>query len=261
MAILVAFVVGLIFLFGVKSYHYCDFERNLEMNWVRSENYVPCCEISADQWKFIKWYFARVGSHIDVSQFVREVDTGASFTNQFLVDLHEHTGLEIRNYGVNYSQIDEFVDSNVHIRKFFELHPEYSADGNSTYFVRDQKLEVRRNIFQQNWIREDKPSKGMVVLATDIDIIDHFLNRVDQQPFVAKRAFYIIIIYKEPNHDVNWDQLASSILSKLWKVHGILHAIIFSTCHNANVSKKCLYLMEFIEKNQTKNVRSNVFFV
>lgn len=74
-----------------------------------------------------------------------------------------------------------------------------------------------------------------MVLAIHIEIIDNFLSdKHSKHPFHLKRSHYIILIYKEIHHD--WDQLASSILAKLWKVHGILNAIVMVSCKQDDVS-------------------------
>lgn len=233
MATFLAFVLSSVFVFGVQSFRYCDFERNLGI-W-DSLNRSPCCEVSDEQWKLIEWYFAGINSHIDITEIVNK-NRQSSFTNQFLEDLHEHTGLELRNYRVNYSYVEENHDINLHIENFFKWHPEELKNINSTYFVTDETLEIRHHIRKKNWFREDKPNKGVVVLATNANIIDKYLNHVARQPFIVKRAYYIMIVYRESYHDGHWDRHASNILAKLWKVHGILNAILFSTCKNSHVS-------------------------
>lgn len=227
-------VLNFILIFSVESYYYCDFERNIIEFWTRNTTYTPCCEITAEQWEFISWYFIRVGSHIDVTEIVREKDLYTSYSNPLLTDLYDYTGLKARNYRVDYSFVEEIKNSKT-LKKIHEWHPELSKYGNTTYYMKDNIFDFRNHILKRNWNREDEPSKGSIVLASEIDIIDHYLNQVTRQPFVAKRAHFLIIIYREINDKKAWDKYASSILTKLWKVHGILNAIIFSTCHSENV--------------------------
>lgn len=170
----------------------------------------------------------------------------------FLKELPQHVSLEYHTNRICYDNSDEIADVGDPHNNTYLWHAEYSKMGNSTYWVEEDKLNVRPQILKKNWKREDEPHSGNVVLAEKIEIIDHFLNGVTRLPFKAKRAFYVIIIYKEIGAD--WDKYASSILSKLWKIHGILNAIVIGSCKKKNVSyaflggKNLLIYLNYMEK-------------
>ncbi|XP_055326068.1 uncharacterized protein LOC129579908 [Sitodiplosis mosellana] len=158
--------------------------------------------------------------------------------SHFVKDLHLHTGLEYYTHQIRYNVQDKQTDKkDIFNDNTYQWHPELSKHGNSTYYVEEDKLNIRAQILKKNWNREDEPASGSVVLATNIKIIDHFLSdKKSKHPFQSKRTYYVILIYREPLiEDDNWDRLASRILAKLWKVHGILNAIVLATCRQNSV--------------------------
>lgn len=205
--------------------------NELSEQWTPNNTYdKSCCELSKKQWEIISWYFLRVGSHVNVTQIQRNNKT--LYMSHFLRELYHYTGLEYYTHNIYFSgdqvtQKHPFEDSSYH------WHAE-SEPTNSTYYIEEDALNIREKILKQNWIREDEPSSASVVLAADFEIIDRFLNGVIRIPFTAKRAHYVILVYKELEYD-DWDKWASSILSKMWKLYGILNAIVLASCKPNNV--------------------------
>lgn len=236
---------GAFVIFKSTNSYYCDVGQHVVEQWEQLKlnvtyNRAICCEVSDEQWGLIAWYFLRVGSHLNVTEIVREVDFDKQtlYMNHFVKDLNRHTALEYYTHRVLYNMEDEQADKEDAFNdNTYQWHPEYSKR-NRTYYVEEDKLNVRGQILKKNWYREDDPTSGSVVLATTIELIDHFLNdRKSKHPFHSKRAHYVILIYKQPHIDDNdWDQLASNILAKLWKVHGILNVIILAACRPNSVS-------------------------
>lgn len=93
----------------------------------------------------------------------------------------------------------------------------------------------QNKLSKRNCVREDEPRYGSVVLASDAQIIDDFLNGPARYPFESKQSHYIILIYGTFNREV-WHNLSSSIMTKLWKKFGILDALILASCNPDRVS-------------------------
>lgn len=243
MRVSVIFLIFNTFLvFKGNANDYCKVSQDIADQWRNLNNisYIRnCCEVSEKQWQLISWYFWRVGSHLNVTEISREIEFYklTLYMDFFVRDLYRNTGLEYHTLRVGYNVQDELADKedDVFDHHTYEWHPELSKHGNRTYYIEEDKLNIRAQILKKNWLREDEPASGIVVLASDIEIIDHYLSgKKAKHPFTSKRAHYVILIYKEINHE--WDRIASSILAKLWKVHGILNAIIISSCQQNDVS-------------------------
>lgn len=233
LSISVLFVIASIF--KGSAFFYCSENKKLDQKWEQLHG--NCCELSAEHWKLISWYFQRVGSYLNITEIVREHDykQSALYMSYFLKDLFRHTELEYYTNRVCYYNDDELDDTGEPYNNTFTWHAEFS--NTTPYYVEEDKLNVRSQIFKKYWHREDEPTSGAVVLADEIETLDHFVNGETRRPFISKRSFYIIIIYREIGED--WDKYASSILSKLWKLHGILNAIIIGSCKKNNVSDLC----------------------
>lgn len=245
--LVILFLFGGFFIFKGKAFFYCHLENNPSAQWeqVKHQQNNSCCEITDKQWELMKWYFLRVGSHLNVTEIVREADfyNQSLYMSYFLKDLYKYTGLEYYTHIVRYKKKQEVADERDPDDNTYQWHAELPKLGNSTYYIEEDKLDIRAQILMKNWNREDEPDSGNVVLAKSIETIDHFLNGKTKQPFESKRSYYIILIYHQITHD--WDMYASSILSKLWKVHGILNAIVVGSCKKNNVSISLINLKSF----------------
>ncbi|XP_031622960.1 uncharacterized protein LOC116340548 [Contarinia nasturtii] len=233
MRVSVVFVLSsAFFMCGSRALDYCFIENELSEQWAQPNNTYDksCCELSEKQWEIISWYFLRVGSYINVTQIQRHNKT--LYMNHFLRELYRYTGLEYYTHVVHFTG-EKVAEENLYEDNSYQWHAE-SKLRNSTYYIEENELNIREQIRKQNRIREDEPSSGSVVLAADFEIIDQFLNGIIRIPFTSKRAHYVILVYKELAHD-NWDKWASSILTKMWKVYGILNAIVLASCKPNNI--------------------------
>lgn len=236
MKISLAFLLGAVFLYGVKSFHYCDVERDININWKRIKDFKYCCDVSDDQWKLIAWYFERVGNFMDVTEIILDDGYGSNFIPEFMVDLYAHTNMKMRGFKIKYNKATMIEDVPGLYDKTYRWHPDAYKNDSSIRSTIEKKLKIRSQISTGSSTREDEPVKGVVVLATDIRKVDWFLNQETRQPFRYKSGHYIIIIYKKTN-EMEWDTQASRVLTKLWKKHGIINVIILSTCLGQRVSK------------------------
>lgn len=224
--------------FAAGIFEQQSFQHSEHMNETQNTN---SCYLSEKQWELISWYFLNVGTHINVTEIVREMDVYKQtlYMSFFLKELYRYTGLKyftrLINSNINTELSDEEVPSE---NNTYIWHPKLSKRGNSTSYIEEDKLNIRQQLLQRNWNREDEPDIGVVVLATDFQIIDQYLNGEIRLPFTAKRAHYVIVIYE--NFAENWDEWGSSISSKLWKVYGILNVIVLATCKPNNVSWEIL---------------------
>lgn len=249
-----------IFLFGLYSSQsvavseYCqDYDQLSEQMKPFNETLVQidCCKLSDGQWELIAWLFSRVGSHINVTEIVRESDPNqhGSYINHFMKDLYDYTGLKYVNVRVEYSSEVEGVDKmNPHPTNPYIWHSEFEINENdTTHSLEDDKEYLRSKLLKQNRQREDEPEFGNVVLASDIKIIDHFTNGLTRNPFKSRRTHYVLIIYSEFDGGTqSWDKIVSRILAKLWKGHSVLNVILLSTCTPKYVS------FELIEEFSTE---------
>lgn len=243
MRVSVIFLIFCAFLaFESSAIDYCKVSHDVAVQWENLNNIsysMNCCEVSEKQWQFIAWYFWRVGSHLNVTEISREIEFHklSLYMDFFVRDLYRYTALEYYTHRILYNVQDELADKqdDVFDHHTYEWHPELSKHGNRTYYIEEDKMNIRSHILKRNWQREDEPDSGSVVLASNIEIIDHYLSgKKAKHPFTSKRSHYVILIYKEIHHE--WDRIASSILAKLWKVHGILNAIVISSCQKKDVS-------------------------
>lgn len=260
----ISFFLVIVFIFKGSAFFYCSDNNELDDKW--EQLHTNCCELSAQHWKLISWYFQRVGSYLNITEIVREdsYHKPTLYMSDFLKDLFRYTELEYYTNRVCYCNEDEEEDEDEPYNNTLLWHAEFSKTENSTYYVQDHKMNVRSPIFKKYWNREDEPTSGAVVLADRIETLDHFVNGETRLPFISKRSFYVIIIYRKSGKD--WDKYASSILSKLWKLHGILNAIIIASCKRDNVSNlfikvsicyffnHCLNSLESMMHSRTRNI-------
>lgn len=240
----VLLLFGAVFISNGNCFDRCTNWQNIANQWKnfnKTEDPNSCCGISKGQWDLIKWYFLRVGSHLNVTEIHRDAEyyQPRFFMSLFLHDLYEYTGMEYYTQRIRYRVRDEQLDEQDTFNDTtYQWHAELSKNGNSNYFIEEDKLDIRAQILKKSWNREDDPSIGSIVLASDIEIIDHYLNgKQTKEPFHSKRAYYIILIYRKFINNEDWDRLAGRILAKLWKVYGIMNAIVMATCKKDNVSR------------------------
>lgn len=198
-----------------------------------------CCALATEQLELIAWYFERVSSYIKVTEVVPEerVEQQSKFMSYLLKDLFAYTGVEYQTFRVNYSHRDQLLDKDEPYTSTYRWHAELSKGANRAHYieVKDTESTFRQRISLKGRPREDDPDFGSVVLAETIEILDYYLNGETRHPFKSKRAHYVLIVYRETDRNT-WDSWASSVMSKLWKNHGILNAIVVSTCKEKNVS-------------------------
>lgn len=204
--------------------------------WQHLKSIRQCCGLSVEQMNLIAWFFVRVSSYIEVTEVVPEEISAqrSKFTSYFLKDLFQHTGLEYFTYRVDYSHRDQLKDEDEPYAQTYKWHAELLKGVNRTHFVEDTESTFEK-MAPGNGVREDDPDFGSVVLSEHIETLDAYLNGETRHPFKAKRAHYVLIVYRAMESRT-WDKWASSVLSKLWTHHGILNAIIISTCKEKNVS-------------------------
>lgn len=241
------------FISGRTTSEYCQVDTQLAELWETNHNSRnSCCEVSTSQWGLIGWYFARVGSSINVTEIIRESDyrrhqNNNNFIAYFLKDLYKYTGIEYITERIVYSFGDEIVDRMVKVN----INPYiWTTDENKRFNytddIEENKRYIRSKLIKQHRQREDEPEFGKVIISSDIRIIDNYLNGQKRALFDSKRSIYVIIIYEQS--DVSWDLMVSQILAKLWKIHGILNAIVLVTCQQIYASVgfslglKCAFL-------------------
>lgn len=230
----------------LASYHILSFEASDQVEPWKPFNLTArshCYELSKSQWNMINWFFSRIGSYINVTEIVRDSETESNrldnYVSHFVQDLYHHTGLSYHNQRVEYGYDDEGIDAmNPFPINPFIWHTDEDEPVNYTsHGIKGNKRKFRSKLFKQHRQREDEPEFGSVVLASDIRIIDHFLNGPTRYPFDSRRSHYVIIIYGEfIGGAYRWENLISRILAKLWKSHSILNVLFFSTCSGEYVS-------------------------
>lgn len=206
----------------------------------------PDCELSDDQWNLIAWYFERV-SYLEVTQIVTSDHyhrRASRFCDYAIKKLAELTNIEYQTFIVDYNFKDDDIppQSNTytwHEERFEPRHTimtgNVSRQPYRTPWIQDT-IETAKERFKTAYrVREDEPDFGSVVIAESVEVFDHYLNGDARHPFYGKRAHYALIVHK-PINDTTWHDYASSVMAKMWKVHGILNAIILSSCNKENVS-------------------------
>lgn len=218
--------------------NYCGegYGKFQQLNFTRK-----CCGLRDEQLELIAWYFLRVSSFIRVTEVVPEEISAkrSKFASYFLNDLYKYTGLEYYTVRIDYSYRDQLKDEEEPYEHTYKWHPEYLQGMNRTHFVEDTVATFKK-IISSSSEREDDPAFGSIVLSENIETLDFYLNGETRYPFKVKRAHYVLIAYRQMESRT-WDKWASSVLSKLWKQHGILNAIIISTCKENNVSDFVLF--------------------
>lgn len=221
--------------------NYCEIIEDLPNKWTvysrnRSHQH-SCCELSEGQWNLIVWYFLRVSSNVNVTQIVNESEPCVyeRYVNHLLNDLNTYVVLEYYMHRLIYRKRDQILDKKheLKVNSTYKWHVRQE----DTYSTGDdgKKFHFRNKLSKQNCIREDEPRYGSVVLASNFEIVDNFLNGVTRYPFLSKQSHYIILIYGSISAD-RWEEYSSSIMTKLWKKHGILDAIILSSCDPQTVN-------------------------
>lgn len=246
------------FISGLKASEYCQVDTQLAGLWENNHNFRnSCCEMSTGQWGLIGWYFARIGSYINVTEIVRESDfrrhkNNNNYIADFLKDLYKYTGIDYITERIVYSFDDEVADEMVKINiNPYIWKTDENKRVNYTDDIEENKKYIRSKLIKQHRQREDEPEFGKVILASDIKIIDHYLNSPNRPLFDSKRSHYVILIYEQST--VNMELTISKILAKLWKVHGILNAIVLATCQPKYASVD--FALKFRFREITRNVQ------
>lgn len=236
----VSLIVMLTLSLQLKAANYCEKLVELPEKWtqIRRSVHNDCCEITDGQWNLIVWYFLRVGSNINLTQIVRASESCQyeRYVNHFISDLYKYTNLEYILERVIYQNRDQILDKQreIQFNSTYKWHivEEPDTDGYPEY--RFLLRQFRNKLSKRNCIREDEPRYGSVILASDITLIDEYLNGNTRYPFDSKLSHYVILIYGDFDSE-RWDDLAASIMTKLWKKHGILDAIILASCNPTRV--------------------------
>lgn len=217
---------------------YCAYE-SIEGKWQQRVAARLCCDVSTTQWEVIAWYLKRVNSYIDVTEVIREekqvIKIASTFSTDFSRDLYKYTGIDCYAYRVDYLQKDEMIDKSDPHAKAYKWHAELSKNNDSETYVMDTCVHTIRRTNPSKSMRTDEPDNGSIILTHNIEILDSYLNGESRHPFLKKRAHYIILVYKSIDEKQDFDKLASSVMTKLWIYHGILNAIILSSCRNETV--------------------------
>lgn len=234
----------LILILQLQATNYCENIEELSEKWTHyncSDRQLNCCEITDSQWNLIVWYFLRVSSNVNVTQIVHESESchNERYVNHFISDLYKYTGLEYFLQRIIYRK-PEYLDEENEIK----VNTIYKWNGTEPAGYPGNEFYFRNKFSKRNRVREDEPRYGSVILASDIQVIDDYLNGMTRYPFDSKQSHYIIFIYGGFDID-KWDDLASSIMTKLWKQHGILDAIILASCNPMRVSEKKVYISFF----------------
>lgn len=239
-AVAMAILALLIFSGLLSQIHcsdYCSYMK-IPPKWQQRKKSVLCCDISNSQWKLISWYFARVSSFIEISELIPERQTvlhphlaASTFSKYFAMGLYNQTGFDSYTQRVDYAQRDETKDKQAHFQRAYKWHAELSnkSKNNTHVLYIDAELPAYRKISSKAF-REDEPDYGAVVIASSILTLNNYLKGDSRKPFLNKRANYVLIVYREPTRIENWDKLAAAVLAKMWMYHGILNAILLSTC-------------------------------
>lgn len=219
---------------SVALIHMSDGQYSLlvPQNWEQVKYERKSCIPSDDQMKLITWYFERVNNYMEVTEIVPEDVSGlrSKFTSYFLKYLNNYIQLKFSAFTVNYKSRVQMMDE---YETNFRIYG-YSQGMNETHRT-EQFEELFRLKYPKYADRMDCPDFASIVLVERIETLDLYLNARTRHPFKHKRAHYVLLIYRETGNS-NWDELAGRVLSKLWKNHGILNAIILSTCMPNNVS-------------------------
>lgn len=238
--VIVVFSLALILQHQAAGYYanYCENIEDLPKKYTQRNcsQHLSCCEMTDSQWNLIVWYFLRVSSNVNVTQIVRENETCRyeRYINHFLHDLFKYTSLEYYVRRIIYRKRDQMLDKRSEIQTNTTYQWHAMVEPNLTGFAGNE-FDFQRKLLKRNWVREDEPRYGSVILASDAQIIDDYLNGPMRYPFDSKQSHYIILIYGTFNAET-WHDLSSSIMTKLWKKFGILDAFILASCNPGRVS-------------------------
>lgn len=232
MKLFVIAVVSLTSMWTLQAANYCEKIEEIPQKWT-PRNCRSCCEMTDSQWNLIVWYFLRVSSNLNVTQIVRENESCRyeRYINHFLHDLFKYTNSEYYVQRIVYRKRDQILEKKheIQVNTTYHWHATHLTEVAENHFDFHSKLSKR------NCVREDEPRYGSVILASDAQIIDDYLNGPMRYPFESKQSHYVILIYGTFNREV-WHDLSSSIMTKLWKKFGILDAFILASCNPTRVS-------------------------
>lgn len=216
----------------------------------------PDCELSEKQWNLIAWYFERV-SYLEVTQIVAsdQYNRRASrFCDYAIKRLAELTNIEYQTFLVDYNFKDEDIPPQPYTWHNERPEPRHkipktnnSRQPNKSAWIQDTNETAKERFKTAYRVREDEPEFGSLVIAESVQIFDYYVNGDARHPFDGKRAHYVLLVHK-PIDEKTWNDYASNVMAKIWKVYGILNAIILSSCNQENVSANQINLLLLFEQ-------------
>lgn len=219
--------------------HMCGAEYSLLIpgNWEQVKYERKSCIPSDEQMKLITWYFERVNNYLEVTEIVPENSSSlrSKFTSYFLKHLNNYVQQKFSAFTVIYRNRIQMMDEYETNFRVYEWQDENYYQGMNETHRTEQIEELFQMKYPKRAERTDSPDFASIVLVERIETLDLYLNARTRHPFKHKRANYVLLIYRETDSS-KWDALAGRVLSKLWKNHGILNAIILSTCMPNRVS-------------------------
>lgn len=206
--------------------------------------YDEICELSYEQWRLISWYFERV-KYIELTQIVvrqKKYKRTTIFSNYLSKSLYQHLKKDVKTFVVDFN----YEDVDIKNSQTYEWHtnrfePRDNTSGTHKHpdhqerpYLEDDVLSIKSRSVNYSRVRDDEPAFGSIVIAENIYVINNYLDGKHRHPFRKQRVHYIILVYKHVDKS-KWDKYASSVMTKLWKDHGILNGIVLASCKSDNV--------------------------
>lgn len=201
------------------------------------------CMITNDQWVLIAWYFKRA-PFVEITEIVNAAPDGGNpsqFGNDIAKVMPWCIEKLIKTQTVDYLT-EEAKVTNTQTYGWHAVHYEsrsnlsIASEPFSVYVERDTADKIKRRTKMLNRTREDSPLFGSLVIADTVNVIDEYLLGYPRRPFKYPRVNFVILIYKNDSSTL-WNSVAAKVLTKLWKMYGVLNAIIISTCNPSEVSR------------------------
>lgn len=238
------------FILGSIPLEYCEIHDHLvgHLGKFKGTNISDlCCQVSHDQWAFLGWYFLRVGSHINVTEVVRESNCSRhknhnDYITYFLKDLYKYTGLNVISHCFEY---DEEITS----KQFTKMHnmnpyiwkPNEHNRINYTTDIEDNKTYIRSKIIRRHRQREDEPEYGNIIFTSDLKMLENYLD--GPYPFISKRSVCVIVLHGPQKFGMDFEKVVSRILAKLWHFHGVLNGLLMTTCAHQFVCVETFWVL------------------
>lgn len=94
--------------------------------------------------------------------------------------------------------------------------------------------------------RKDEPQAGSIVIVANITVLDEYLVGTARSPFRTPRSSYIIILRNA--HD-DWQEDVERVLRKLWRVYGIVNALLLAPCLDSGEEMVATYFPYAVNKS------------